>query len=512
MKKRLVLTVAGFAFVLVFAAISALSQTGQKGRKKVLKPNVILIMADDLGYGETGCFGQKIISTPNIDRLAREGMRFTDFYAASPVCAPSRCGMLTGRNMGHAYIRDNVEVGEWDSFMGQMPLKDSTFTLGTLMQQAGYKTACIGKWGLGGPGSSGIPTRQGFHYFYGYLCQRQAHNYYPSYLWRNEEKINIENPVFSPHQKFKGNAANVASYKKFQGNVYSQDLITEEASRFIREHRDSVFFLYLAFNLPHLALQVPGIYLDIYKWTLIDKPYSGYSGYLPCAYPHATYAAMIAALDDYVGKVAACVKEAGLDSNTLILFTSDNGATFQVGGADPSFFQSNGILKAYKGSLHEGGIRVPMIARWPGVIKAGKVSGLPCASWDFMSTFADLTGISISPDQDGISILPELLGVKGQKKHDYLYWEYPGRGGAMAVRMGEWKGVWKNVTSEPYRRVELYNLKTDTGELHNIAKDHPEIVKQIMEYMGNRTTAVVPEWNFIGKKFVKNLAPDAKGH
>ncbi len=507
MKKNLVLPSFIITICLVLVGISADPHSGKKDPKAALKPNVILIVADDLGYGEIGCYGQKIIRTPNIDRLALEGMRFTEFYAASPVCAPSLCGLFTGKNTGHAYIRDNVEVGKWDSFMGQMPLKENTYTLATLMQNSGYKTACIGKWGLGGPGSTGMPTKQGFNYFYGYICLRQAHNYYPDYLWRNEVKISIGNPLFSAHQKFKGNPADSVSYNKYKGIVYSQDLISDEASRFIRENRDSSFFLYLSYSLPHLALQVPYKYFDLYKGKLNDKPYSGYSGYLPCQYPHATYAAMVGALDDYVGRIVSTVKEAGIDSNTIILFTSDNGATFEVGGADPYYFQSNGILKAGKGSLYEGGIRVPMIARWPGVIKAGKVSGLICASWDFMSTFADLTGISLSPGRDGISILPELLGNKMEVKHDFLYWEYPGRGGAMAVRMGDWKAIWKNLLTEPYRRVELYNLKTDQGEQFNIAKNHPGQVKQMMECMSKRTPSENQEWNFIGNKTLKKMTP-----
>jgi len=512
MKKKLVFAAFCISICLISARNVAGFHGGARDPKKGLKPNIILIMADDLGYSETGCYGQKIIQTPNIDRLAREGMRFSDFYAASPVCAPSRCGLMTGKNTGHAYIRDNVEVGEWDSFMGQMPLKEKTFTLGTLMQQAGFKTAFIGKWGLGGPGSPGIPNKQGFGYFYGYLCQRQAHNYYPDYLWRNETKTVLANPSFSAHQKFKVDPASPESYKKYQGEIYSQELITDEASRFIREHRDSSFFLFLSYSLPHLALQVPEKYLDLYKGKLNDQPYSGFSGYLPCQYPRATYAAMISALDDYVGKIVASLQEAGIDSNTLILLTSDNGATFEVGGADPYFFRSNGPLKAGKGSLFEGGIRVPMIARWPGVIKAHKVSGLVCASWDFMATFADLTGIALSPGQDGLSLVPELLGRKGQKKHSFLYWEYPGRGGSMVVRMGDWKGIWKNLIKEPYRRVELYNLKTDTGEQVNVAKDHPEQVRQIMEYMSKRTPSEKQEWNVIGNKTIKQMISGKQAH
>lgn len=505
MKKWLILVFAIISHCVVSASMIHGSHPENRHPKHSSRPNVILIVADDLGYGETGCYGQKIIRTPNIDRLAKEGMRFTDFYAASPVCAPSRCAMLTGKHTGHAYIRDNVEVGEWESFMGQMPLKENTFTLGSLMQQAGYKTACIGKWGLGGPGSTGVPGKQGFDYFYGYLCQRQSHNHYPEYLWRDEVKVPLGNRSFSAHQKFQGDRDNPEFYKKYQDEYYSQDLISEEASRFITENRDSSFFLYLSYSLPHLALQVPDKYFDLYKGSLKDKPYSGFSGYLPCQYPQTTYAAMIGALDDYVGKILTCIQDAGLDSNTLIVFTSDNGATFEVGGADPSVFSSNGELRAGKGSLYEGGIRVPMIVRWPGSVKAGRVSGLIGASWDFMPTFAALTTISISPKPDGISLLPELLGLKGQKKHEFLYWEYPGRGGAMAVRTANWKGVWKNLIKEPYRRLELYDLKTDIGEKFNIAKNHPAQVKKILEYMSQRTNSEKQEWNIIGSKTIRQL-------
>ncbi len=464
-------------------------------------------MADDLGYGDMGVYGQKIIRTPNIDKLAAGGIRFRQYYAGSPVCAPSRCAMLTGKHTGHCYIRDNEEVGDWDAYLGQLPLKANTFTLGTLFKNAGYTTACIGKWGLGGPDSQGVPKNEGFDYFYGYLCQRQAHNHYPAYLYENGDKKSLGNPDFPAHQKLRGNPVSATSYAGFTGRDYAPALITDAARRFITDHKDSVFFLYLSCTLPHLALQVPDKYLDYYRNVLTGKPYTGDNGYLPQQYPNAAYAAMVAALDDYIGQIMACVQTAGIDSATMILLTSDNGATFCIGGYDPAVFNSNGPFKAGKATLYEGGLRVPMIVRWPGRVKSGTVSDLVCAAWDMMPTFAVLTGQRTSPDMDGISILPEITGTRGQKKHPWLYWEFTGNSGWQAARIDNWKVVRKHLVKEPGRRLELYDLSTDTGETRNIAAKHPEIILKAQEIFWQRTPSENSKWNFTpvpGKKRIKN--------
>jgi arylsulfatase A len=491
-------------------AMPAVSFAQGKGRvtgKSPRKPNVILIVADDLGYGDLGVYGQKIIRTPNLDKLSAEGIRFTQYYSGSPVCAPSRCVMLTGNTTGHSYIRDNEEVGEWDSYQGQMPLKKDTYTLGTLFQNAGYKTACIGKWGLGGPGSTGIPENEGFDYFYGYLCQRQAHNHYPSYLFENHEKVVLDNPPYPAHQKLTGNPALTASYAGFSGNAYAPEMMTVAAKRYITAHKDSSFFLYLTYALPHLALQVPDIYLDIYKGKIPDKPYTGEFGYLPQYYPNACYAAMVTALDDYVGQVMECVKAAGLDSSTVILFTSDNGATFNLGGYDPAVFNSNGPFKAGKATLYEGGIRVPMIVRWPGKVAGGRVADLVCAAWDLMPTFASIAGQKTPVDADGISLLPEISGVKGQKQHPWLYWEFMGNSGWQAVRIGNWKIVRKHMVKDPGRRLEIYDLSTDTGETKNVVAQHPDILLKAKEIFWQRRPSENTKWNFTpvpGRKRTKN--------
>ena len=492
------------AFVVCFTMILLiLSETdhaiGQARKKENKKPNVIIILADDLGYGETGCYGQKIIRTPNIDRMCEQGMKFTDFYSGAPVCAPSRCCLMTGMSTGNAQIRDNLEIGEWNDYLGQKPLEPNTYTLGRMMQDAGYKTACIGKWGLGGPGSTGMPNKQGFDFFFGYLCQRQAHNHYPSYLWFNDEKFLIGNPEFSPHQKLSGDPKDPSSYKKYQGNVYAEELFTEQALRFIKEQRDSAFFLLMSYTLPHLALQVPDNYMKDYVGLMNDPPYTGQMGYLPACFPHATYAAMVAALDDATGKILASLQENHIDSNTLVIFTSDNGAAFSVGGSDPSFFNSNGILRGGKGSLYEGGIRVPFIARWPGRIRAGQECLVAYAFWDIMPTLARLAEIPVKVKIDGISFTAALTGSKQVPEHEFLYWEFTGMGGSQAIRTATWKALRKDLIKRPMNLFELYDLSVDPKEKFNVAGQHPEIIKKIKEFSRTRTPSSQPEWNFLHK-------------
>ncbi|UCC96941.1 MAG: arylsulfatase, partial [Phycisphaerales bacterium] len=420
------------------------------------KPNIIFILADDLGYGDLGCYGQERIQTPNIDRMAAEGMRFTDHYAGSTVCAPSRCSLMTGVHTGHTYVRGNREMKP----MGQLPLRPDTVTIPRLLKKAGYATALTGKWGLGGPGSTGTPNRQGFDYFFGYLCQRHAHNYYPEFLFRNEERVPlVGNKVAEP----RADGAGVA----FERAQYSHDLIAAEALEFIKKNKDKPFFLYLAATLPHAnneagknGMEVPDY--GIYRHRSWPEPQKG-------------HAAMISRLDRDVGRVMETLKKLGIDEKTLILFTSDNGP-HREGGADPEFFDSNGPLRGYKRDLYEGGVRVPLIARWPGRIKAGAVSHHVCAFWDFMPTFAELAGIDGLGPIDGISMLPTLLGRPGrQRQHEFLYWEFHEKGSKQAVRMGDWKAVRFGAEGE----LELYNLKEDIGEKRNLARRNPEIVARI---------------------------------
>ena len=453
-------------------------------------PNIVFILADDLGYNELGCYGQEKIRTPNIDRIAAEGMRFTQHYSGSPVCAPSRCVLLTGKHTGHSYIRDNNEMNErgdgWHDpeLEGQRPLLPNTFTMGTMLKQAGYKTGAIGKWGLGGPGSTGAPNAQGFNHWYGYLCQRVAHNYYPTHLWRNGEKDMLEgNDYFYPHQRMPEDADpnDPASYEPYKGETYSMDPMVEEALGFIRENQDDPFFLYLPFPVPHVSIQVPEESLAEYEGQFDDEPYIGDRGYVPHPAPRAGYAAMITRMDSEIGRIMALIDELDLDDNTIVFFTSDNGPTFN-GGTDSEFFDSAGDFRGLKTQLYEGGIRVPMIARWPGHIEPGTVSDHESGFWDFLPTFAGLVNMQPPGDTDGLSLLPTLLDTHGrQHSHEYLYWEYHGR---QAVRMGDWKAL-RHGVDQP---IELYDLATDIGEQHDVSGEYPDVVARIEDIMTNGRT------------------------
>ncbi len=430
------------------------------------KPNIIFIMADDLGYGELGCYGQKIIMTPNIDRMAREGMRFTDFYSGQAVCAPARCTLLTGYHTGHAYIRDNGQPPQrnpYTPFPGQNPIPDEVVTVAELLKEAGYATGCIGKWGLGNTYTPGDPVKQGFDFFYGYKCQVHAHNHYPEFLWLNDSIVHIP-----------GNDG-----RSLRGAHHSQDLFTLEAVKFINRHQDEPFFLYLPFIIPHLSIQTTDLYLDMYKGHVPETPYK-HHGYLKNPYPHAAYAGMITQLDAAVGFILETLKGMGLDDNTIVFFTSDNGPAYnRLGGSDDKFFNSAGGLSGLKGSLHEGGIREPMVVRWPGKIKAGTVSRLPSALWDVLPTLCDIADIPAPQGIDGISFYPTLTGNGKQKEHDFLYWEFPSYGGQAAVRMGDWKllitGLRRKNKSP---QLALYNLKKDPAEKVNLADKYPKIVRE----------------------------------
>jgi arylsulfatase A-like enzyme len=437
-------------------AIQAASARGGK------KPNIVFILADDLGYAEVGCYGQTKIRTPNIDKLAAEGMKFTQHYAGNPVCAPSRCMLMTGLHTGHTQVRGNKQVGGkagWTlgvTFSGQWPLKAGTVTVAKILQHAGYTTGAFGKWGLGRVGTTGDPNEQGFDHFYGYICQRQAHTHYPNHLWHD------------------GHVEWIEANKNGDEVVYSHDLIAAEALKFIEASKDQPFFLYVPFTIPHVALQVPEDSLAEYRGLWPDPPYYGNKGYFPHPTPRACYAAMVTRMDRSIGRIMARLKNLGLDDNTLVIFSSDNGPTFN-GGTDSVFFESAKPLRGLKASVYEGGIRVPFIARWPGQIKAGTTSTLISAFWDFLPTCCELIGVEPPPDIDGISMLPTLLGQpEQQKKHKYLYWELNGQ---QAIRMGKWKAL----RLKPDRKIQLYNLDKDIGESHDMAEENPELVAKMDE-------------------------------
>jgi arylsulfatase A-like enzyme len=462
-------------------------------------PNIIYMLADDLGYGEVGAYGQTRIRTPNLDRMAAEGMRFTDHYAGSPVCAPSRGTLLTGLHTGHGQIRDNFEVGGYPDpdELGQMPLDSGTLTVGTMLQEAGYVTGVIGKWGLGGRLSKGQPRFQGFDYFFGYLDQQLAHNFYPTHLWRNGERVELANPSFSPHQRFEGDdPSDPSQYGEYQGTEYSLDVMADDALVFLERHQDEPFFLYLPFTVPHLALQVPDSALAEYEGAFEEEPYLGDRSYLPHYRPLSAYAAMITRMDAHIGRIMVKLTELGLDENTVVFFSSDNGTTY-TGGVDAEYFQSTAGLRGLKGSVYEGGIRVPLIARWPGRIEPGSVSAHVSAFWDMMPTFAGLVGVDPPAAIDGVSFLPALLGESNQQVHDHLYWEYHGLwNGAQAVRMGQWKAVRLGGHDNAEAPIELYDLESDPGESRDVADEHPEVVARAREVMESRTEARLPRWNF----------------
>lgn len=465
-------------------------------------PNIVLIMADDLGYAEVGCYGQEKIRTPNLDRMAAEGMRFTQFYSGAPVCAPARCVLMTGKHLGHAAIRNNSEVQP----EGQWPIADDEVTMAEVLKTRGYATAAIGKWGLGPPSSTGAPNAQGFDLFFGYNCQRHAHNHYPTWLYRNHEKVPLDNPEFAAHQRLPEDADpnDPSQYDRYRGNDYAPDLMLEEALCFLRENHQRPFFLYYATTIPHLGLQVPEDSLTEYLGKFPDTPYLGDRGYVPCFAPRATYAAMVTRMDRDIGRILAELEELGVDEETLVLFTSDNGPTHGrgeagkgVGGADSVFFESNGPLNGLKGSVYEGGIRVPLIARWPGRIPPGEVSHHVAAFHDLLPTLAQVAGATVPDDEqvDGISFLPTLLGRSDQPRHEFLLWEFYGYGGQQAVRMGRWKALRTNCYRNPDAPLQLFDLETDLGEEHDVAGDHPQIVDRAEEVLREERTPS-PYWDF----------------
>ncbi len=469
-------------------------------KKQNAQPNIIFFLADDLGYGEVGVYGQRKIQTPNIDALAQSGMRFTQHYSGAPVCAPARYVFLTGKHLGHAYIRGNDEWEErgdvWNyakasadpGLEGQRPIPNTTVTIAHRLKDAGYKTGLFGKWGLGAPDTEGVPNAQGFDYFYGYNCQRQAHNLYPTFLWENDRKEHLDNSLVAPGTKLDSLADPFVeeSYAQFEQKEYAPAKIHKRALAFLKQqNKNDPFFMYYASPLPHLPLQVPKEYVDMYKDKFEeDVPYEGETGYFPNRYPRAAYAGMITYLDNQLGELVVALKEQGLFENTLIVFTSDNGPTY-LGGVDFDFFESskpftNGYGRT-KGYVYEGGIRVPMIAAWPDRIEGGSVSDHVSAFYDFMPTFCELAGVDTPEGVDGISLLGSFFS-QAQEEHDFLYWEFPSYNGQQAVRLGNWKGIRKDIF-DGNLEIELYDLNIDLAEQNNVAAKHEDILLKIEKIM-----------------------------
>lgn len=453
----------------------------QKDTKDTL-PNIIYFIADDLGYGDLSCLGQEKFNTPNIDRLASEGMLFTQHYSGSTVCAPSRSALMTGQHTGHTPIRGNRSIQP----EGQWPIEDKTFTLAELLKQKGYVTGGFGKWGLGGPGTEGDPVFQGFDVFFGYNCQGKAHNYYPRHLWDNLEKVIL-------HEN-----------EGINEGIYGPNLIHEKALEFIESNKDQPFFLFYPNVIPHAELFAPEEYMKMFRGKFLpEKKYQGYDEgpkfrdgpYGSQPESHAAFAAMITLLDHQVGEVIDKIAELGLSENTLVIFTSDNGPHLE-GGADPDYFNSNGIYTGYKRDLYEGGIRVPTIARWPGKIAANSQTNHLSAFWDVYPTLAELTGQEIHDSVDGISFLPTLFGKEGQQEHEYLYWEFHEKNGRQAIRKGDWKLVRYDVFSPEKMTTELYNIAEDPAEIRNVAEENQDIAEELLHLMkGARTESPVFTFN-----------------
>lgn len=479
--------------IALVTAIEGVASAADSSDAAQRPPNIVFLLADDLGYGDVGCFGQTKIRTPNIDRLAANGMRLTRHYSGNAVCAPSRCVLMTGKHPGHAFVRNNREMKP----EGQYPIPDATVTLAELLKQRGYATGGFGKWGLGGPGSTGEPLKQGFDRFFGYNCQRVAHNYYPTYLWDNDRRLPLNNPDFSAHQKLPddANPRDPASYEPYQGKDYAPDLIAEQARRFVRENKDRPFFLYFPTTVPHLALQVPDDSLAEYARRFPDEPYTGDRNYLPHLQPRAAYAAMVTRLDREIGRIVDLIRELGLEEQTVFVFSSDNGPLYnRLGGTDSEFFHSAGPLRGFKGSLYEGGFREPTIVGWKGHIAAGGTSDRITGFEDWMPTLLELIGArQITPqDIDGISFAPTLLG-RQQEPRPFLYREFPSYGGQQMVRIGDWKGVRqglmpKGKNAKPDLHIELYNLAEDIGETKDVSAEHPEIIARMERLMREQHT------------------------
>jgi len=461
------------------------------------KPNIILFFYDDLGYGELGAYGQKIIQTKNIDNLANNGLKFTNFYSGSPVCAPSRSILLTGLHAGHTKIRGNHEYGSrgdvWDyhkmsedpNLEGQYPIGKEELIFPKLLKGAGYTNAMVGKWGLGPPNSTSIPTEMGFSYFYGYNCQRMAHNLYPPHLWENEDRDMLDNEVISPKLKLQPgqDPYKEENYNVFNQNDYAPDMMHSKAQKFIENNKDNPFFLYYASPIPHAPLQAPQYLIDKYRNIIGDEePYLGDKGYFPTRYPRATYAAMIEYIDIQVGEIIEQLKRLNIYDNTIILITSDNGPTY-AGGVDFEYFNSTGIFqndpKRMKGYTYEGGVRVPMIISWPEKIKNSRVVDDVSISYDIFPTLSEMSGADnlYSYSTDGVSLVDIFTDETKSLDREYIYWEFPSYGGQQAARMGDYKAILKDI-KKGNKKIELYDLSKDSKEENDISLEFPEVVKE----------------------------------
>jgi arylsulfatase A-like enzyme len=444
-------------------------------------PNIVFILADDLGYGHLGSYGQEQIRTPHIDRLAEQGTRFTQFYSGSTVCAPARSVLMTGMHTGHTSVRGNT---------GGIPILDDDVTVGEVLQAAGYTTGIFGKWGLGDAETTGVPNRQGFDEFFGYLHQVHAHFYYPYFLWQNEEPYILE-----------GNEGGARG-------AYTHDVITEKALQFVRDQDDAPFFLYLAYTIPHTELLVPEESFAEYAGQFPEpNPYVSPNGhYADQPNPRTAFAAMVTRMDRDVGRVLTLLDSLNLSDNTIVFFTSDNGGQ-RGGGPDLDFFQGNASLRGSKGNLYEGGIKVPMIARWPGRIADGAVSDHPWAFWDVMPTLAELAGAAVPDSIDGISMLPTLLGDRGaEQQHEFLYWENGGEANLQqAVRWGQWKAV----RPRGVPTLELYDLAADPSEATDVALLHPDVVATIEALLA---TARVPPREYLPEEATYSYRRENTGY
>ena len=471
------------------------------------KPNVIFILMDDAGYGDFGCYGQTRIETPNIDSLAARGIRFTDMYSAAPLSSPARCGLLTGMHTGHAQIRANDEMtarGDvWNheamlrdsTLEGQAPLKAGTPTLGSVMRQGGYRTAMIGKWGVGGPATESTPNKMGFDEYFGCICQRQAHCYYPPFLWENDRRIYLDNELLPPGTPLDEGAdpLDPHSYDKYTQRTYSPDIMYDRVLRFVNENRERPFFLMWTTPIPHSPMQAPDEMVQYYVEKFGDEaPIEG-KGYFPSRWPHATYAAMITYFDRQVGGLVAELKRLGIWDDTIIVVTSDNGPASNS-CSSTEWFQSAHPFRSGKGwgksSLREGGIRMPFIVAWGDRIERPHVNGHVGYFPDVMPTLCDIAGVE-TPPTDGISLWPTIRGKeRRQQEHNYLYWEFPGGKGWVAVRWGDWKGLLRKV-KEGNTQLELYDVRHDLLEEHDVAADHPDVVARMWEFI--RASHTEPE-------------------
>lgn len=456
--------------------------------------NIVFILADDLGYGEVGAYGQQKIRTPNIDRLAAEGMRFTQHYSGAPVCAPARCVLLTGRHAGRAEIRGNRQANrsfpEFDE--GQHPISADALTLASVFQKAGYATGAYGKWGLGPAGSTGDPLKHGFDHFFGYHCQAVAHSFYPPHIWNDGVKVIINESPVPGHAKQPHGEVRMEDWI---AENYAPDLMIKEATSFIRRYQDKRFFLYLPFIEPHVAIHPPVDRVNEYPEEWDDKVYRGESAYLPHPRPRAGYAAMITDLDRHVGAVRAALEEAGVLDQTLIVFTSDNGTThpgrggshFHIGGCDAEFFNSTSGLKGYKGSVYEGGLRVPTIVRWPGKIAAGVTNDFPSYFPDWFPTLVGVAGLERPDGLDGVDLMPILTGEGSAPERNPMIWVYPEYGGQIAVRFGHYKVLRREINeADGPAPWEAYHIQDDPFEQKNIAESHPEIIARAREILGGQ--------------------------